>query len=131
MKESDIRSDDVFAEYLRLTRTDALAMLVHADQFIHIDCPACSATEGGTAFQKDGFQYRECAGCHSLFVSPRPSRGLLDDFYGNSPSSLYWAEVFWPSVAERRIEHVIRPRVARILEHPSLAHLGGASQRLM
>jgi len=125
MKESDIRNDEVFAEYLRLSREDARMILRSSNQFVAIDCPACESSKGWSAFQKDGFVYRECADCRSLFVSPRPSQAMLDEFYGRSLSSQYWAEVFWPNVAEGRLQHVINPRVARILEHPDLARLDG------
>ena len=125
MRESDIRPDDVFSEYLRLSELDATTMLELGSGFAEVPCPACTCREQRPSFRKSGFSYVECVACGSLFVSPRPGPSLLAQFYESSPSSLYWAEVFWPRVAESRVEKVIRPRVQRVLQSNRIVALGG------
>ena len=43
-----------------------------------------------------------------MFVSPRPPARDFFDFYKDSPSSTYWAEVF-PSVMDARRENMFKP----------------------
>lgn len=123
MQESDIRPNDVFREYLRLSAEDAAVILQHREEFVSVPCPACLDDRGVEVFSKDGFRFRECTTCGSIYSSPRPTKQLLHEFYAESESSTFWAEVFWPAIAESRHEHVIRPRVATILQHNHFSQL--------
>ena len=49
-----------------------------------------------------------------MFQNPRPPIAAFEAFYRDSESSKYWAEVFFPSVAEIRREKIFRPRVDRL-----------------
>jgi SAM-dependent methyltransferase len=124
MRERDIRPDAEFQEYLRLSAEDAADLLGRAGEFVEVVCPACEEDRAVEVFVKDGFHFRECAACGSIYASPRPTADLLHAFYADSRSSAFWAEVFWPAIADSRLEHVIRPRVAAILRHARLSSLG-------
>jgi SAM-dependent methyltransferase len=121
MRESDIRPDDVFREYLRLSAEDASTILERTAEFVFTPCPACLDDRGAEVFSKDGFRFLECTTCGSIYASPRPTKQLLHEFYAESKSSAFWGDVFWPAISESRREHVIRPRVATILKHHHLA----------
>lgn len=114
MKESDIRPVNLLNEYLRLSALDAEAYFNSSERQA-ISCPACDGT-GIRAFAKHGFDYQECGECGSLYQSPRPLLREFERFYGDSPSSNYWAETFFPSVAEARREKIFKPRAERIKE---------------
>lgn len=118
MKESDIRQDEVFNEYLRLSKIDA-DMYFSKSTRDEIDCPACGACEKEFAFTKQGFDYKVCVNCETLYQSPRPPRKLFDDFYANSLSANYWSEHFFPSAAEARREKIFKPRCQKILKQIS------------
>ncbi|MBI4667940.1 MAG: class I SAM-dependent methyltransferase [Elusimicrobia bacterium] len=116
VKERDIRPADLFERYLELSRQDAKALFFDVSAFENAPCVGCGGAESSPAFVKAGFCYIECPKCRSLFVSPRPSRSALDRFYADSPSATYWAETFFPAVAEARREKIFKPRVEQIAE---------------
>src|SRR5262249_14322267 len=79
-----------------------------------IPCVACGATDAREEFEKNGFPYSRCNGCGTLYQSPRPPLDAFEAFYRNSVSSRYWAEEFFPAVAEARRGSIFRPRVERL-----------------
>ncbi len=113
MRENDIRPEALLKRYLELSAQDAIDCFGDEDR-VHIDCVACGATDSVRQFEKNGFEYRLCASCSTLFQSPRPSIEAFEAFYRQSESSRYWAEVFFPAVAEVRREKIFRPRVERL-----------------
>jgi SAM-dependent methyltransferase len=113
MKESDIRPEILLKRYLELSEQDAkLCFIGEARQ--NIPCVACGSEELVFEFEKNGFPYSSCQNCGTLFQSPRPSIKAFEAFYRDSVSSRYWAEVFFPAVAEARREKIFRPRVDRL-----------------
>lgn len=124
MRESDIRSPDILAEYLRLSATDAARYFAEPESRVPRRCPGCDENHPVAAFTKNGFNLVRCAACDSLYVNPCPTSAALAPFYTDSPSSRYWADVFFPSVAEARRAKIFRPRVERIL---GLLDSGGRS----
>jgi len=113
MKESDIRPADLYQEFLRLAREDALAFFDPA-QRAPVPCSACGSSRHSPAFSKSGFAFVECDDCGTLYVSPRPAQPEFERFYRDSPSARYFADVFFPPVMEARRERIFRPRVERI-----------------
>jgi len=101
-------------KYLELSRHDAEAFA--PDAFVHIPCPGCGGYEVVPRLEKTVFRYVICAACGSLFCDPRPGPDLLDRFYGESESSKYWAETFFPAIAEARREKIFRKRASRLSE---------------
>lgn len=113
MKESDIRPADLHNEYLRLSALDAERFFVSADR-IAMPCPACDSSQISPVFEKNGFAFSECRQCASIYQTPRPPLAEFEKFYGDSPSSNYWAGTFFPAVVEARRDKVFRPRVERL-----------------
>jgi SAM-dependent methyltransferase len=81
-----------------------------------IPCPACDSHKATPAFEKWGFGYVLCEFCGSLYQSPRPVQEDFARFYQESPSSLYWAKTFFPTVAEARRASLFRPKVQEIAQ---------------
>lgn len=115
MKEQDIRPTDIFEEYLRLSASDATICFSDVDKE-HICCPACGSVDRTFEFIKFGFEYSTCDQCMSLYQTPRPLMAAFEQFYNNSISSKYWAETFFPAVAESRRERIFKPRVNKLVE---------------
>jgi len=113
MKESDIRPPEVVETYLRLCAEDAEECFAGFERS-EILCPACGSGTGRYEFTKHGFSYSSCDECGTLYQSPRPPVEAFEAFYENSRSSRYWAEVFFPVVAEARREHIFRPRAKHL-----------------
>lgn len=116
MRESDIRPQDLLAEYLRLNDEDGRRLLDGGAALEKRACPGCGDDYARPAFEKNGFFLVRCGTCDSLYVDPAPTAEALEGFYRSSPSADYWANVFFPAVAEARRDAIYKPRAARIAE---------------
>lgn len=115
MKEHEIRPEALLNRYLELSARDAETCF--GDQArTEVVCVACGGTQSVHQFDKSNFAYVQCAECSTLFQSPRPATVAFEAFYRRSESSKYWAEVFYPAVAEVRREKIFRPRVERLTQ---------------
>jgi SAM-dependent methyltransferase len=113
MKEAEIRPEGLLKQYLNLSAKDALICFSNVSRS-PIACVACAAHRAVPQFEKTGFGYAQCSNCGTLFQTPRPPIEAFEAFYRDSESSRFWAEVFFPAVAEVRREKIFRPRVERL-----------------
>lgn len=113
MKESDIRPEALLKRYLELSERDAGRCFGNNERE-DIPCVACGSRDIAGAFAKHGFGYSLCNVCGTLYQNPRPALHAFEAFYRDSESSNYWAEVFFPAVAEARRDRIFRPRVERL-----------------
>jgi SAM-dependent methyltransferase len=116
MKEADIRPLDLFEEYLRLSAEDVKEYFPDGADKQPRSCPGCGKTVYSPRFEKNGFQIVECAICQTIYVNPGPSDKALSDFYRQSASQKYWAQVFFPAVTEARRDKIFTPRAKKIGE---------------
>ena len=118
MREQDIRPADILATYLELSRQDAGKYFPDPAALPLGDCPGCGAAAPGAhhLYDKHGFRIVECDACGSIFVNPRPAAGQLETFYRDSESTEYWANVFFPTVAEARRTLIFAPRARGVLD---------------
>lgn len=113
MKEADIRPEHLHRRYLELCAEDAetcFASTTRSD----IPCVGCGSTDIRHEFTKSGFVYARCVACGTLYQTPRPAIEAFARFYRDSQSSRFWADEFFPAVAERRRGSIFRPRVERL-----------------
>jgi len=115
MKEVDIRPEALLSRYLELSARDATLCFSGVDREER-SCVACGSGKSHFEFEKNGFAYASCSRCGSLFQTPRPPLPAFESFYRDSMSGRYWAEHFFPAVAEARREHIFRPRAERLIE---------------
>lgn len=113
MKEHEIRPEALLKRYIELSAQDAANCFGGVPR-LDVACVACEGMNAAKQFDKNGFAYAQCVDCGTLFQSPRPPIGAFELFYRESKSSRYWAEVFFPAVAEIRREKIFRPRVERL-----------------
>ncbi len=110
--ENEIRPDQIFQEYLRLTEIDTKNYFSTCKR-VSINCPACG-NEGAKAFTKVGFDYEECANCKTIFVSPRPVMEAFDAYYTDSPSTEYWATTFYKETEKARRDKLWKPKAVLV-----------------
>jgi len=110
MKEHDIRPKELLTRYVELSALDAGRCFSKSDRR-DLPCVACGSALKTKQFDKNGFSYACCDQCGTLYQVPRPSLEAFEQFYSDSESSRYWAEVFFPAVAEVRREKIFQPRV--------------------
>ncbi len=115
MRETDIRPQDLLAEYLRLNDEDGRRLLDGGAALEKRDCPGCGDDSARPAFEKNGFNLVRCGVCDSLYVDPAPADEAMEAFYRSSPSADYWANVFFPAVADARRGTIYRPRAERVV----------------
>ncbi len=124
MKESEIRPQGIFDEYLRLAQLDT-GKYFGEGQRQPVPCPACG-TQGIYSFTKHGFSYEECPKCQTLFVSPRPPADAFSRYYQKSDSAKYWATTFYKETAEARREKLWKPKAqmvsALLRRHEAVRH---------
>ena len=113
MRESDIRPKKLHQKYLQLCEEDIKNFFTDIPLY-HSSCVACGSSNLTPTFEKSSFTYVTCSSCNSLFVSPRPSKVSIDQFYIDSDSSNYWANTFFPSVLEARRDLIFKPRANRV-----------------
>lgn len=128
MREHDIRPEHLLRRYLELSAEDAERCFASGARQ-DIPCVACGGTEIVPEFEKNGFGYGSCRSCGTLYQTPRPSSKSFEVFYRDSVSSRYWAEEFFPAVAEARRESIFRPRVEQLAS--LLAARGIIARRLV
>jgi len=113
MKEFDIRPKNLLEEYLRLSAADTALFFSDRSQWRDRPCPGCGETRTTGRFEKNGFSLVRCLACSTLYAAAVPGPAQLAEFYRASPSQKFWAETFFPSVAEARRAVIFRPRVER------------------
>lgn len=113
MKEHEIRPEALLNRYVELSAKDAVTYFGDTSR-LSVACVGCGGIQSSHQFDKNGFAYARCVDCGTLFQSPRPSIAAFEGFYRQSESSRYWAEIFFPAVAEIRREKIFRPRVERL-----------------
>ena len=92
----DIRPTSLEARKQILSRQDREALLAMRPHFVEVPCPACGGEERALAFEKDGFPYMRCAGCETLYITPRPPADLLARWYAESENSRFWHTHVYP-----------------------------------
>lgn len=115
MKVDDIRPKNLIQEYQELRREDLKQLMLHYNEFIEVTCPACESDNYILQFKKEGFNFVSCSECETLFINPRPSFSLLEEFYRTSKCIEYWATIF-SSTEHVRKNQISIPRAKKVLE---------------
>jgi hypothetical protein len=108
MHEADIRPPTLLSEFKRLSVQDAQRFFGDRANLVEVDPPSTGAGESTFAFEKDGFRYMQAQDCGSLYVSPRPTKEALADYYRNSEASAYRVRHYAKETAEARRRHLLR-----------------------
>jgi len=129
LREAAIRPRAFYHEYVRRLEIDARRFLAESRELRPHACPGCGGQDSAPAFAKLGFEYRRCATCRSLFVSPRPPAAALAQFVRSAGALDFWRREFSSETAQERTRGVFRPR-ARWIE-ASLGSYTGAPGSLV
>jgi SAM-dependent methyltransferase len=121
VKEQEIRPQQLFNRYLELSRRDVGQFFADTSRFVLAPCPACGCAQQEAGLAKLGFRYVTCADCGSLYVSPRPRREAIDDYYRRGEAVKFWSTDFFRETAEARREKIFRPRAQLVAKWASLS----------
>lgn len=116
INENDIRPDSLRQEQLKSIQKDIDFLIARKEGFADIPCPACGKASNDVEMQKNGFTYLECSNCSMLYISPRPTKEILSEFYPNSEQYKYFNDFIFPASQEVRRKNIFIPRVKKIIE---------------
>jgi hypothetical protein len=105
LHESDIRPQGMLDEFRRISLRNAGAYFPPA-VLVDVDCPACGGENTHAAFHRDGFGYRACESCGTLYMTPRPPAALLAAYHRDSEASRFRAEGFGSQTGAARKRHL-------------------------
>ena len=116
MKESEIRPQALFNRYLEISRQDIDRFFADRSSFVDVPCPACASERQEFGLEKFGFRYVTCLDCKSLYLSPRPTPVMINDYYRDSESVKFWGTHFFKETAEARREKMFKPRAQFVFD---------------
>ncbi|MDP3920145.1 MAG: class I SAM-dependent methyltransferase [Candidatus Omnitrophota bacterium] len=116
LRESAIRAPELRPEALECQERDRQFLLAQQHRFAEVACPACESDKKTIKFIKADFHYCSCSDCATVYISPRPSAELLEEFYSISENYIYWNKYIFPDSEKVRREQIFIPRVNRILD---------------
>lgn len=119
MKENDIRPNKLFNEYLQLAKEDC-EIFFNKKANVNFNCPIHPDIQGTEKFLKNGFMYRQCYKCSSLYVSPRHPIENFEKFYLQGKSVKFWSEKFYKETEKSRKKKLWEPKVNDLIKHPIL-----------
>ena len=111
--EEEIRPDDLFNEFMRLSAVDA-ENFFDRSKFVETACPGCNAEQPKSSFIKHSFTYNHCEDCGSLYVSPRPTEDELLRYYASSESQRFWFEEILKRTGDKRKASIMMPNINRV-----------------
>lgn len=128
--ETDIRPDELMAAQAERLAADIRRLLLRRDDFVDVPCPACGAgsDDARPELEKYGLTFLLCGRCGTMYMSPRPSPEVLEDYYRDSENYAYWNAYIFPASEAVRREKIFRPRAQRLAE---LAARFGADRALL
>lgn len=117
LSEGELCPDDLLAGQEAAFARDVERLQRRLHEFVEVACPACGERRCTPAFEKYGFAFRSCAGCRTLYMSPRPSPRIMADYYADSENYAYFAKYIFPASEESRKHKLHQPRLERILDY--------------
>lgn len=116
LKETEIRPDHLMDGQAERFANDIRRMLRRRDEFVTVTCPACGEAAAHPAFEKYELSYVTCDACETIYINPRPSLAVLDEYYSKSENYAYWNKHIFPASEGARREKIFRPRVSRVVD---------------
>jgi 2-polyprenyl-3-methyl-5-hydroxy-6-metoxy-1,4-benzoquinol methylase/predicted RNA-binding Zn-ribbon protein involved in translation (DUF1610 family) len=114
LKETEIRPDHLLKQHDVLFEADIRRLLRRRAEFVEVPCPACGAEARRAGWRKYELEYPICAQCGTMYMSPRPTSAILDDYCATSESYQYWNNYIFPASEQARRSKIFRPRAERI-----------------
>jgi SAM-dependent methyltransferase len=106
---AEIRAPQFLALQREAQARDHARLHRRLGDFVTVPCPACGQTVARRAFEKYRCQFVRCRDCDTLYMSPRPTPALMDDYYSHSENYRLWAEHIFPTSEARRRDKICRP----------------------
>jgi 2-polyprenyl-3-methyl-5-hydroxy-6-metoxy-1,4-benzoquinol methylase len=113
---NDIRPRALEVGQQEAIRKDIEMLLSRKVEFVEVQCPACGALHTRDPFDKNGFSYATCTSCKTMYMNPRPTEDIIEEFLKKSENYAYWDKYIFPASDNARRKKIFVPRVDRLLE---------------
>jgi len=114
--ENVIRPSKLESKQRELEKRDYKRLLSKRDQFVDVKCPACSYEDKSPEIKKYGVQFYRCNNCDTLYLTPRPTPEILDDYLQYSENYEFWNKYVFPQSEDARRIKLFKPRVERVIK---------------
>lgn len=114
MRETEIRPRELMAGQAERFAADIARLLARRAEFASVPCPACEADRPQPAWEKHSLAYVRCGACATVYLSPRPTPAVLEEYYRTSENYAYWNTHIFPASEAARREKIFRPRAERL-----------------
>ena len=129
---AEIRGDEYKDLQVKAYKNDIKRLHARLGEFVHANCPACGADDATFRFEKYRCRFLACRSCATLYMSPRPSPAVMNDYYSNSENYAIWNRYIFPKSEASRREKICRPNLEKIvaecrqrgMERPQLFEIG-------
>jgi 2-polyprenyl-3-methyl-5-hydroxy-6-metoxy-1,4-benzoquinol methylase len=115
LRLDDIRSDDYKEMQITAYENDLKRLHTRLQEFVHVSCPACERDDATFKFEKYRCSFVECKSCHTIYMSPRPTPEVMDDYYSKSENYAIWNKYIFPKSEDGRREKICRPNLEKII----------------
>ena len=113
---NEIRSDEFKELQEKAYRNDIARLHKRLDEFVSVPCPACGGQRYSWRFEKYKCKFLECETCQTLYMSPRPTPAVMDEYYSNSENYAIWNKYIFPKSEGSRRDKICRPNLDRIID---------------
>lgn len=117
ISEKDICPDDLLRGQEQAYMRDIKNLQKQKKQFVKVNCPACASKNFFFVFKKYDFSFQECNICKTIFMSPRPSKKLMSEYYQDSENYKYWAKFIFPRSEKVRKDNIHKLWLSRIKKY--------------
>ena len=132
LSENEICPEDLIAGQNEAYMNDIKKLKKKIKFFVEVSCPSCSEKKNIFAFRKYGFSFRKCKKCETIYMSPRPSEKIMEEYYSDSENYKYWAKYIFPRSEKQRKNKIHKLWLNRIKKtilkyncnHNSLLEIG-------
>lgn len=125
LNENDIRPKNLMEDQKKAMNADIEWLKNRSKDFINVKCPACGSNNSKPLYKKYYLNHLVCQNCFTQYVSPRPTKVVLEDFYKNSLNHAYWAKYIFSASEDIRKEKIFKPRALFLKENISSRHENG------
>ena len=108
--DSEIKPQEMLEQYHRYLESD-IEKHFQRDGFVNYGCPTNGEIQITQSFKKMGMNYCVSETFGNVYISPRPRRAQLFDFYLKSSALSFWLKELWTETNKVRKEKIIRPQI--------------------
>ena len=116
LTEEQIRPKKLINKIEKHIQSDIKFLKLNRGKFTKVACPACQNKKNKKYLTKSNFKYLICEKCFTFFLSPRPTKNLLEKFYKQSAVYNFFNNFIFPITEKNRSKKIVLPRIKKIIE---------------